>query len=72
MCRPDIAVINFDYIGYSSPIEAVKELETKEEIKNSPVAFPDPEIYKNQETYKYLGNEMDKVYNRLWMQVKVE
>lgn len=72
MCRPDIAVTNFDYLGYSSPIEAVKELETNEEIKNSPIAFPNSEVYKNQETYKYLGNEMDKIYNRLWMQVKVE
>lgn len=72
MCRPDIALINFDYLGYSTPIEAIKDLETNEEIKNSPIAFPDPEVYKNQETYKYLGNEMDKVYNRLWMQVKVD
>lgn len=72
MCRPDIAVKNFDYLGYSTPIEAVKELEEDEKIKNSPVAFPDPEVYKDQETYKYLGNDMDKTYNRLWMQVKVD
>ena len=72
MCRPDIAVLNFDYLGYSTPNTEVYNLEQNEEYKNSPVAFPDPEIYKNQETYKYLGNEMDKNYNRLWMQVKVD
>ena len=72
MCRPDIAVINFDYLGYSTPNTAVYDLEQHEEYKNSPVAFPDPDTYKNQETYKYLGNEMDKNYNRLWMQVKVD
>ena len=72
MCRPDIALINFDFLGYSTPIKALKDMEENEEIRNSPIAFPDPEVYKNQETYKYLGNEMDKIYNRLWMQVKVD
>ena len=72
MCRPEIAVINFDYLGYSTPNTGVYDLEENEEFKNSPIAFPDPEVYKNQETYKYLGNEMDKNYNRLWMQVKVD
>ena len=72
MCRPEIAVINFDHLGYSTPNIAVRELEEDEEWKNSPVAFPDPEIYQNQETYKYLGNEMDRFYNRQWMRVKVE
>lgn len=72
MCRPEIAVINFDHLGYSTPNVAVRDLEKDEEYKNSPVAFPDPEIYQNQETYKYLGNEMDRFYNRQWMRVKVE
>ncbi len=72
MCRPEIAVINFDHLGYSTPNIAVRDLEEDEEWKNSPVAFPDPEIYQNQETYKYLGNEMDRFYNRQWMRVKVE
>ena len=72
MCRPDIAVVNFDHLGYSTPNIAVRDLEKDENWKNSPVAFPDPEIYQNQETYKYLGNEMDRFYNRQWMRVKVE
>ena len=72
MCRPEIAVINFDYLGYSTPNVAVRELEEDEDWKNSPVAFPDPEVFENQETYKYLGNEMDRFYNRQWMRVKVE
>ena len=72
MCRPDIAVMNFDYLGYSTPNTAVKALEEDEEIKNSPVAFPSPETYAGQETYKYLGNDMDEYYNSLWMKVKVD
>ena len=72
MCRPDIALINFDYLGYSTPNIAVQELEEDEEIRDSPVAFPEHEIYVDQETYKNLGNYMDRFYNKLWMQVKVE
>ena len=72
MCRPDIAVMNFDYLGYSTPNTGVKELEEDEEIKNSPIAFPSPDDYKGQETYKYLGNQMDEYYNSLWMKVKVD
>ncbi|MBR4151541.1 MAG: ABC transporter substrate-binding protein [Selenomonadaceae bacterium] len=72
MCRPDIAVKNFDCLGYSTPNIAVRDLEEDEEVKNSPIAFPSPEVYKDQETYKYLGNQMDEYYNNLWMQVKVD
>ena len=72
MCRPDIAVMNFDYLGYSTPNTGVRELEEDEEVKNSPIAFPSPEVYSGQETYKYLGNDMDEYYNSLWMKVKVD
>ena len=72
MCRPDIAVINFDYLGYSTPNVAVRELEEDEDYKNSPVAFPDPDVYEDQETYKYFGETMDRIYSDLWIQVKVD
>ena len=72
MCRPDIAVRNFDYLGYSTPNIAVRDLEENEEYRNSPIAFPSPDVYSDQETYKYLGNQMDEYYNNLWMQVKVD
>ena len=70
MCRPDIAVKNFDYLGYSTPNTTVRELEQDESRKDSVVAFPSPEVYKGQETYKYLGGQLDEFYNNLWMQVK--
>ena len=72
MCRPEIALMNFDYLGYSTPNIAVRDLEKDDEIKNSPVAFPDLSVYENQETYKYLGDQMDQVFNDLWSQVKVK
>ena len=72
MCRPDIAVMNFNHLGYSTPNTGVRELVEDEELKNSPIAFPDPAVYKDQETYKYLGNKIDEYYNSLWMKVKVD
>lgn len=72
MCRPDIAVKNFEYLGYSTPNTSVKDLVEDEELKNSPIAFPSSDVYSGQETYKYLGNQMDEYYNNLWMQVKVD
>lgn len=72
MCRPDVAVKNFEYLGYSTPNTGVKELVEDEELKNSPIAFPSPDVYKGQETYKYLGNDMDEYYNSLWMKIKVD
>jgi len=65
-------VINFDYLGYSTPNTGVRELEEDEDYRDSEVAFPPKEVYENQETYTYLGNKMDRYYNRLWMQVKVD
>jgi len=72
MCRPDIAVVNFEYLGYSTPNTGVRELVEDEELKNSAIAFPSSDVYKGQETYKYLGNKMDEYYNGLWMKIKVD
>lgn len=70
LCRPDIALMNFDYITYSTPNEAARELIEDESIRNSSIAFPDDDILENCETYQYLGDEVDAVYNKLWKEVK--
>lgn len=70
MCRADIALKNFEYITYSTPNEAAKELIEDDEIKNSPIAFPDLSKYQNLEAYKYLGEEGDEIYNELWKEIK--
>ncbi len=69
MCRPDIALMNFDYITYSTPNEAARELIEDEDIRNSTIAFPDLTQYNNLETFKYLGEEGDELYNSLWKEV---
>lgn len=72
MCREDIALMNFDYITYSTPNDAARALIEDDEIKNSPIAFPDLSQYENLETYRYLGEDGDAVYNELWKEIKSE
>lgn len=70
MCRGDVALKNFEYITYSTPNDAAKALIEDEEIKNSPIAFPDLSQYDTLETYTYLGEEGDTLYNELWKEIK--
>ena len=70
MCRPDIALKNFEYITYSTPNEGAQKLIEDEDIRNSSIAFPDLSQYDNLETYTYLGEEGDALYNDLWKKVK--
>ncbi len=69
MCRGDIAFMNFDYITYSTPNTAAQALIEDEDIKNSKIAFPDLSQYQNLETFRYLGEEGDELYNSLWKKV---
>lgn len=70
LCRPDIALMNFEYITYSTPNEAARELIEDKSIRNSEIAFPDLSKYDNLETFQYLGTEADQVYGDLWNKVK--
>ena len=70
MCRPDIALMNFEYITYSTPNDAARELIEDDDIRNSSIAFPDLNQYQNLETYVYLGEDGDSLYNALWKEVK--
>ena len=69
MCRPDIAKMNFDYITYSIPNEEGRKL-LDPEYRNNPIVFPDDKALENCETFKFLGDENDAIYNELWRQVK--
>lgn len=70
MCRADIALMNFEYITYSTPNDAARELIEEDDIRNSPIAFPDLSQYSGLETFRYLGEDADQMYNDLWKEVK--
>lgn len=72
MCRGDIALMNFEYITYSTPNTAAQALIEDEDIRNSEIAFPDLSQYNGLETFHYLGEEGDELYNNCWKEVKSE
>ena len=69
LCRPDIAVKNFEYITYGTPNTAARELIEDEDLKNSPIAFPDLTQYNNLETFLYLGEDGEELFNKYWKEV---
>ena len=69
LCRPDIAFLNFEYITYSTPNTAAREMIEDEAIRNSTIAFPDSETISNLETFKYLGDDMTAYYDDKWREV---
>ena len=70
LCDPEIALMNFDYITYSTPNTAARELIEDEDIRNSTIAFPPEEDLERCETFHYLGDEVDNIYNEYWNKVK--
>ncbi len=70
LCDPEIALMNFEYITYSTPNKAARELIEDEDIKDSTIAFPTSEMTKDCETFLYLGDEVDNLYNDYWNKVK--
>lgn len=70
LCRPDIAKMNFDYITYSTPNTAARELIEDPKIRNSKIAFPDAKDLSRCETFRFLGDKADATYNELWREVK--
>lgn len=70
MCRGDIALLNFEYITYSTPNTAAQALIEDDDIRNSEIAFPDLSKYNNLEVFSYLGEDAEALYNELWKEVK--
>ncbi len=72
LCRPDIALKNFEYITYSTPNVGAQALMDPEYLENEAV-FPDmDEVLKKGEVYHYLGEEDDAKFNDRWKTVKVK
>lgn len=70
LCRPDIAKMNFDYVAYSIPNEEGRTLIEDERLRNSTIAFPDPDQLIHCETFQYLGTKYDRIYQDLWREIK--
>ena len=69
MCRPEIAKMNAEYIGYSTANEAGREL-LDDEIKNDPLRYPDLSTLNNMEVFRY-DKEISRKNADIWQQIKI-
>lgn len=68
--KPEIALMNFEYITYSTPNIAARDMIEDEDIKNSKVAFPDQETLDRCTPFQFLGEEIENLYIDKWNDVK--
>lgn len=67
LLRPDIAQLNSEFTGYSSPIpEAVKNLDIS--IQEDPVSYPSEEVIKNTEIFRDPSDILYK-YDEIWTEI---
>ena len=69
MCREDIAEMNFDYIRYCSPVQAVADNLSEEEAA-MPALNPAPEIVEKCEYFNDVEDAMTD-YEEVWMDVRL-
>ncbi len=69
LCRADIALKNFEYIGYPTPNAEAKKL-IEEDIQNDLAVFPDKSITDTCDVFIYLGEDTEKLYNNAFLEVK--
>lgn len=70
LCDPEISAANVEYIGYSTPESAAKELLDKE-ITENPIYYPPQEILDKSETFANLPEETNLLLDSLWAEVKM-
>ncbi len=69
LCRPDIALLNAEYIGYSTPFEDVRA-ELDPEIGENENFYPSDELLAKAEMYVTLPSDTSAYMDTLWMKLK--
>ncbi len=68
LCRPDIALKNFEYITYATPNTGAME-EIDEDVLNDPGAFASKEVMDRCEVFTWLGEDVEKLYNDAYNEI---
>ena len=66
MCEPTVSAANADYIWYSTPISAAKELMDPEMAENE-IAYPSEEALANMERFTNLSDDANQLMDDLWI-----
>lgn len=69
LCRKEIAKMNFEYVYYATPNQALVESLEPELQKNTTI-FPPREVLDNCEILKSLDETATARYNELWKEIK--
>lgn len=69
MCEPSVGLANCDYVGYSTPLPAVRE-QLDDELKNSPIAYPGEDVMENAEVFVVLPDEVNAALDSQWSEMK--
>lgn len=69
LCREDIAKMNFEYIYYSTPNEAVLESLSEEEKKDEALV-PNPKAVENCEVCREANQDTLDLLSKLWKELK--
>ncbi len=70
LCRPDIALLNAEYIGYSTPIEEVRAA-LDPEIAENENFYPPESVLEKAEMYITLPTDISTHMDSLWMKLKL-
>lgn len=68
LLEPEIGLANIEYIGYSTPNDAVYPL-LDEETRNSPIAYPDPETLATCEYFYHTDPALALLMDEKWTEI---
>ena len=69
LCRDDVAMTNFEYVYYASPITSVVE-NLDEEVRSNEAVIPSKESLENCEIFIAIDDEKTALLNHLWQELK--
>ena len=69
LCSPEISSANMEFLGYSVPSTAAKEL-MDPEIANNKIAYPDADTLAAGTSFNYLPEETSRYMESLFMEVR--
>ena len=69
MCEPENMAANIEFIGYSSPSSAARDL-LSDELKNSEIAYPDEALLANDDTFINLPQATLDLYDSEWVRLR--
>ncbi len=69
LLRPDVAAANSNFVSYPNPVPASLPM-VDEAIKNDPTIYPPPETAAKLFTLAIIPPEVDRLYTRLWTELK--